>query len=81
VRFVEADVLPGERVANAGDPHLTGPVTNRLRAAAEFKFFGSNFFELEYRRWDIVADRYLRKQNAASDVTHFSTQLGIGAHF
>jgi hypothetical protein len=54
VRFVEADVLPGERVANAGDPHLTGPVTNRLRAAVEFRFFGSNFFELEYRRWVAV---------------------------
>ena len=28
----------------------------------------------------IVADHYLRKQNAASDATHFSTQVGIGAH-
>ncbi len=28
----------------------------------------------------IAADHYLRKQNAASDATHFSTQVGIGAH-
>jgi hypothetical protein len=28
----------------------------------------------------IVGDHYLRKQNAASDATHFSPQLGIGAH-
>jgi hypothetical protein len=54
VRFVEADVLPGERVANAYAPHVTGRVTNRLRAAIEFKFFGPNFLEFEYRRWDAV---------------------------
>jgi hypothetical protein len=52
VRFVEADVLPGERVTNAYAPNLTGRITNRLRAALEFKFFGPNFLELEYRRWD-----------------------------
>jgi hypothetical protein len=54
VRFIEADLLAGERVANAYVPNLTGRITNRLRAAAEFKFFGTNFFEFEYRRWDAV---------------------------
>jgi hypothetical protein len=54
VRFVEADLLPGERVANAYAPHRTGRITNRLRAALEFKFFGPNFLEFEYRRWDAV---------------------------
>jgi hypothetical protein len=54
VRFVEADVLPGERVANAYVPHRTGRITNRLRAAFEFKFFGPNFLEFEYRRWDAL---------------------------
>jgi hypothetical protein len=54
VRFVEADVLPGERVANAYVPNLTGRITNRLRATAEFKFLGTNFLEFEYRRWDAV---------------------------
>jgi hypothetical protein len=29
----------------------------------------------------IVADHYLRKQNAVSDATHFSTHLGIGTRF
>jgi hypothetical protein len=54
LRFVEADVLPGERVANAYVPHLTGRITNRLRATLEFKFFGPNVLEFEYRRWDAV---------------------------
>ena len=54
MRFVEADLLPGERVANAYAPHLTGSVTNRLRAAGEYKFFGRKFIEFEYRRWDGV---------------------------
>jgi hypothetical protein len=54
VRFVEADLLPGERVANAYAPHRTGRITNRLRAALEYKFFGSNFVEFEYRRWNDV---------------------------
>ncbi len=53
-RFVEADLLLGERVANAADPHLTGPVTNRLRAVGEYKFFGPNFLEFEYHRFDAV---------------------------
>jgi hypothetical protein len=54
VRFAEADLLLGERTANAADPHLTGPTTNRLRATAEFKSFAhnDNFLELEYRRFD-----------------------------
>jgi hypothetical protein len=51
---IEADALPGERVANAYAPHLTGPITNRLRAALEYKFFGRNFLEFEYRRWEDV---------------------------
>jgi hypothetical protein len=54
VRFVEADLLPGERVANAYVPKLTGPITNRLRVTVEYQFFGSNFLEFEYRRWDDV---------------------------
>jgi hypothetical protein len=54
LRFLEADVLPGERVANAYSPHLTGRITNRLRAAVEYKFLGRNFIEVEYRRWDVV---------------------------
>jgi hypothetical protein len=51
VRFVEADVLPGERVANPSTPNLVGRITNSLRAAVEYRFLGSNFIELDYRRW------------------------------
>jgi hypothetical protein len=29
----------------------------------------------------LVAEHYLRKQNAPSDATYFSTALGIGVHF
>jgi hypothetical protein len=51
VRFVEADVLPGERVANGSTPNLVGRITNSLRAAAEYRFLGSNYIAFEYRRW------------------------------
>jgi hypothetical protein len=54
LRFIEADALPGERVADAYAPHLTGRITNRLRAAVEYKFLGRNFVEFDYRRWDEV---------------------------
>jgi hypothetical protein len=53
VRFVDAELLLGERVANSLSPNLTGPITNSLRAGAEYKFFGRNFAELEYRRWNV----------------------------
>jgi hypothetical protein len=52
VRLIEVDLLPGERVANAAVPHLTGSVTNRLRATVEYRFLGRNFIEFAYRRWD-----------------------------
>jgi hypothetical protein len=54
LRFVEADVLPGERVADAYAPHLTGRITNGLRATAEYRFLGRNFVEFAYRRYDAV---------------------------
>jgi hypothetical protein len=53
IRFVEAELLLGDRVANSYAPNVTGRITNSIRAESEFKFLARSFAEFDYRRWSV----------------------------
>jgi hypothetical protein len=50
-RFASVDLLLTPKVANAFAANSDEPVTQSLRAAFEFRFFGRSFAEAEYLRW------------------------------